>query len=260
MNSMGMSLGRYVPRRSPLHRLDATTKLVGVLLLAMASLWTADVIVQGGIAALVLACWLAARIPLRLILSALRGVLWLMVMVALAQVGWILWAKQMHSGATAENVAMLLSRLLVLLLLGFLFTSTTVPVDVGQGVERLLAPLRRLRIPVHELGLLLVFSLSFVPLFFDEARSLAAAHRVKRGAARWGWWARMRAIVPLVVPLFVGALRRADELAVALDARCFVPGRRRSAWAPGRVGALEVGWLVLCGLVLLVSVSSPLRR
>jgi energy-coupling factor transport system permease protein len=213
--------------------------------------------VQAGIAVLVLGFWVGARIPLRLALSALRGVLWLLLLVALAQLGWVLWAKQVSSEVTLESTMMLLTRLLVLLLLGVWFTSTTVPVDVGQGVERLLAPLRRIRVPVHEVALLLVFSLSFLPIFFEEARSLASAHRMKRGSTRWGIGARLRAVVPLVVPLFVGALRRADELAVALDARCFVPGRRRSAWAPGHLGGPEVAWLGLCVLVLAVALWLP---
>jgi energy-coupling factor transport system permease protein len=260
MRVVGLSMGRYIPRQSPLHALDAAVKLVGVVLLAVASLWSADLVMQSLMAAVVLSLWWSARMPFRLLLLAMRGVLWLLALVALAQVGWILWAQSMPAGAMAENVVVLVLRLVVLLLLGLLFTCTTVPVDLAQGVESLLAPLRRLRFPVHELGLMLVFSLSFVPLFFEEARSLVTAHRVKRGSARWGWWARLRAVIPLVVPLFLGALRRADELAVALDARCFVPGARRSRWAPGRFGNLELGWLVLCVLILVASLWLPFHR
>jgi energy-coupling factor transport system permease protein len=146
----------------------------------------------------------------------------------------------------------LLLRLVVLVLLSVLFTATTVPVDVARGFARLLAPLGRLRLPVHELGMLLVLALSFVPVFFAEARTLAAAHRLKVGRARWGLAPRLRAALPLVVPLFVAVLRRADELAVAMDARCFVPGRPRSAYVPARFGGAEIGFLAL-GLAILLA-------
>ena len=255
-----LSLGRFVSRRSPLHRLDAGAKLVSAALLAASSLWCTSLAVQAGLGAVLLLGFLLARLPFGMLLRALRGVAWLVVFVTLANLLWSQLAPVL-GGASGEGAVrgaaqlfLLLARLANLVLLGVLVTSTTVPVDGAEGVERLLRPLGRLGLPVHELGLLLVLSLSFIPIFFAEARGLAAAHRIKTGSARWGLADRVRAAVPLVVPLFLSVLRRGDELAVALDARCFVPGRARSSLVPARRGGLEIGCLALSLGVLIASI------
>jgi energy-coupling factor transport system permease protein len=152
--------------------------------------------------------------------------------------------------AGAGELVVLLLRLFDLLVLAAVFTATTVPVDAAEALQRLLQPLARLRLPVHEIGTLLVLSLSFIPIFLEEARHLAAAHRVKRGLGRWRFGDRLRAVVPLLVPLFLGVLRRADDLAVALDARCFVPGAPRTSLVPAHAGGAEVAVLVASAGVL----------
>lgn len=252
-----LSLGRYVPRRSPLHDLDAAAKLVCAVLLATASVYSARLGLQAALGLLLLAAFALARLPWRLVLQALRGVAWLLVFVVVANLGW---AALGGAGAqTLEPAALLrlVLRLVVLVLLSALFTATTVPVDLAHGLQRILRPLQRLHVPVQEIGFLLVLALSFVPIFFAEARGLVTVHRSKRGGVRWGAWHRLRAVVPLAVPLFLSVLRRADELAVALDARCFVPGRPRSAYVPPHLGVPEFGCLALSLLVLLASVWLP---
>ena len=253
MNAASMALGRYVARGSPVHRTDAAAKLLGACCLATASVWSESLAVQSAQAGLLLVVFALARLPVRLLGQALRGALWLLAFVALANLGWAAVAGAWAEPQSPTALAVLLLRLLDLILLSVVFTATTVPVDLAHGIERLLRPLGRLRLPVHEVGLLLVMSLSFIPIFFSEARVLAAAHRSKMGGVRWGFRHRAGAIVPLAVPLFLGVLRRADELAVALDARCFLPGRPRSAFVPPRSGANEMCCLALCGLVLVVS-------
>lgn len=235
-----------MPRDSAVHRLDARAKLLVALLAAVGAIAASALWMQCLLALLLLAGFFAARLPWRLVLAGLRGAAWLVVFVAAANVGWALWlghAGTWGGGETAVRVpadlALLLLRLFSLLLLAGLLTATTLPVDAAEALERLLRPLARVRVPVHELGFLLVLTLSFVPLFLREARSLSDAHRIKRGRARWTLLDRARALGPLTVPLFLAVFRRADELAVALDARCFVPGARRTAFVAGRLGWRE---------------------
>ena len=260
MPTPSLTLGRYVPGRSPVHTLDAATKLVCVALLATASVWSAHLAAQAAIAALGVATFALARLPFSVLVRALRAALWLLLFVAAVNVLWALvtrhttWAGDAGSIQRGGELALLLVRLLNLILLSVLFTATTVPVDVAEGLERLLRPLARLRVPVRPLGVLLVLSLSFIPIFFDEARGLVAAHRMKMGSARWGWQHRARAVVPLMVPLFMSVMRRGDELAVALDARCFVPGRPRTSLVPGRLGGAELLALASSAGILLASV------
>ena len=249
-----------MPGHSPLHGLDAATKLVCAAVVAAATVWSASWAGQLGIASLCMAAFGAARLPLMVLGRAVRGALWLLLFVAAANALWSVitrqwgWASGVGSIQHAGDLIVLLARLLNLILLSVLFTATTVPVDVAEGLERLLRPLAKLRLPVHPLGVLLVLSLSFIPIFFNEARHLAAAHRMKMGQVRWGWRHRARAVVPLVVPLFLSVIRRGDELAIALDARCFMPGQRRSSLVPGRFGWRELAALALAVTILVACV------
>lgn len=251
-----LTLARYVPRESAVHRLDARAKLVAALLVAVGAVAASALWMQAVWTAILLAGFGAARLPWRLVLAGIRGALWLVLFVAAANVGWALWLARLGAWGGGEaavrapgELGLLLLRLFNLLLLAALFTATTLPVDAAEAVERLLRPLRRLRIPVHELGFLLVLTLSFVPLFLREARSLSDAHRIKRGRARWTLADRARALVPLAVPLFLAVFRRADELAVALDARCFVPGAPRTAYVAGRLGWPEWAAVTLAAVL-----------
>jgi energy-coupling factor transport system permease protein len=257
-----VSLGRYVPRPSPLHALDARAKLVACVCCAGASVLSSRVAGQVLLLAVLLAAFALSRLPWRLLGRAARGAAWLLLFVALANGAWYAvtrqagWAAGESSVQTLGGLAVLLARLANLLLLAALFTATTVPVDAAEGLERLLRPLARLRLPVHEIGMLLVLSLSFIPIFLREARHLADAHRTKVGLRRWRWRDRVRAVVPLLVPLFLSVLRRADELGVALDARCFEPGARRTSLVPGRFGGAEVA-VVTAGVLALAGSAWP---
>ena len=232
-----------MPRESPVHRLDARAKIVAALLVAAGAVAASALWMQAVLAGSLLMGFGAACLPWRLVTAGVRGALWLVLFVAAANLGWAFWLARWGAWGGGEaavrtpaELALLLLRLFNLVLLAALFTATTLPVDAAEAVERLLRPLARLRVPVHELGFLLVLTLSFVPLFLREARTLSDAHRIKRGRARWTLFDRARALVPLAVPLFLAVFRRADELAVALDARCFVPGARRTAYVAGRLG------------------------
>jgi len=238
-----------VPRASWVHALDARTKIASVALLAGAAVAGRTVGSQVLLLLVLATSFAVARIPVAVLGRGLRGALWLLGFVAVANVGWSFlaaragWAPGEGAVGRPADLVLLLLRLFNLLTLAGLFTSTTVPVDAAEAFERLLLPLRRLRLPVHELGFLLVLALSFVPILGQEARRLADCHRVKVGRARWRLGDRARAAVPLLVPLFLAALRRADDLAVALEARCFVPGAPRTTLAPGRFRAADLAAL-----------------
>jgi energy-coupling factor transport system permease protein len=241
--------------------LDARAKLASAAAMGAAVVLASEPAMLAAVALLLLAGFVAARLPAALLWRGLRGLLWLLVFVAAANAGWA-WVARHATWAAGEtgldgpaDLALVLLRLLDLLLLAALVTATTVPVDAAEALERLLRPLGRLRLPVHEIGTLLVLSLSFLPILLGEARDLAAAHRSKRGTRRWGVVDRARAVVPLVVPLFLGVLRRADELAVALDARCFEPGAARSSLVSGRLGGAEYAALAAGALVAAGSVA-----
>jgi len=240
--------------------LDARAKLIASTLVATAAVLATTPVAHASIACVLAIAFVAARLPPRLVWDGVRAALWLVLFVVIANVGWDLvlrrvpeWAAGEGAARTPAALALVVARLVELMLLALVFTATTVPVDAAEAVERVLRPLGRLRVPVHEVGPLLVLSLGFVPLFAGEARALAAAHRMKVGRARWTLADRARSLAPLVVPLFLAVVRRADELAVALDARCFVPGAPRTSLTPGRWGRVETAAV---GVAMLLLVGS----
>jgi energy-coupling factor transport system permease protein len=262
MNSSFITLGRYLPGSSPIHLLDARAKLLAAFLLACGVVWSKSVTGQLAVAGFLLLSCALARLPRQLLWRAFLGALWLLIFVVAANALWLWlsyqvdWASRPVGINSLAQFLVLLARLGNLLLLAVLFTGTTVPVDAAEGLQSLLRPLGRLRLPVHELALLLSLSLSFIPIFLEEARNLSKAHRMKRGLAQWGWRDRMAAAVPLMVPLFLTVLRRSDELAVAMESRCYTPGRSRTSLVPHRTGIAE--WLLLgsCGLLLILLILS----
>jgi energy-coupling factor transport system permease protein len=225
--------------------MDARAKIIAVTLTAAAILLAQSPWAHALIVATLVVAFTAARLPVGLVANGVRGAAWLVAFVAVTNVAWAAVVRRIPEWAgegaivTPWGLSMLVARLFELILLALLFTATTVPVDAAEAAERLLEPLERLRLPVREIGPLFVLSLGFVPLFAREARALADAHRIKIGRARWTPVDRVRALAPLLVPLFLAVVRRADELAVALDARCFVPGAPRTSLTPGRWGKSE---------------------
>jgi energy-coupling factor transport system permease protein len=231
------------------HRLDARVKLLAALGLATAAVAGSHARVQAALLAMLALTFVMTRLPVALAWRSVRGAAWLLGFVVVANVAWSWvarradWAAGEGAVAGAGELTLLGLRLTNLLVIATLLTATTVPLDAAEAVERLLLPLRRLRVPVHDVGMVLGLSLSFVPLFQREATALSDAHRIKRGTARWRPADRARAAVPLLVPLFLAVLRRADDLAVALDARSYAPGATRTSLVPGRCGARE--WIAL---------------
>lgn len=243
-------VAQYYPASSALHQLDPRSKVVAVVALTIA-LFTRDsfvaLAVYGGVvgAALVL-----SRVPLRWFWRGLRPLLWLVVLTFILQMlfapGRALWrlGPLRVSGHGLEFASYLSLRLVVLVLLGSLLTLTTSPIALTDGLAWLTRPLRRLRVPTDELALMVTIALRFIPTLIVEAETIMRAQRA-RGAefARGGLVRRARALVPVLVPLFVLSFRRADDLALAMEARCYEPGRPRTRLHPLR--AQKRDWLAL---------------
>jgi energy-coupling factor transport system permease protein len=257
------AIAQYYPAESPLHRLDPRAKVVAVTALAIA-LFTRDsfaaLAVYGGAA---LAGLLLSRVPPAWFWRGLRPLLWL---VALTFVAQLLFAPgeaffslgPLHlTWQGLETAAFLTLRLVVLVVAGSLLTLTTTPIALTDGLAWLARPLRRLRVPTEELALMMTIALRFIPTLLVEIETIMRAQRA-RGAefGRGGLVRRARALVPLLVPLFVVSFRRADELALAMEARCYRPGIVRTRLHPLRAGgddwvllALVAGVIVLASLV-----------
>ena len=251
----GMSgIGQYVPLDSPLHRLDAAAKL-GIVTALTVGLFTASGF--PGLLALALAVVVAvavSRVPLRAAARGLRAVGLIVVFTLVANA--LRWQpteallRLGPFGVDADGLragAFFAVRILVLVVGTSLLTLTTSPVQLSDGLERVMAPLNLVRVPVGDLAMTLTIALRFIPTTAEEAEGIIMAQQA-RGAVfdRGGPIARARAYAPVLIPLFFQLFRRADALATAMEARCFRGTEGRTRMHPRRMGASD--WVAMLGI------------
>jgi len=230
-----ITLGQYFPGTTLAHRLDPRTKLLAVVCYIVAvfnchSAWSYGL--------MVLTLVVSARVSRVGAKALLRGLKPVLIIIAFTAVlnlfytpGTVLWSWRFLR-VTREGVVMAASMMLriTLLITGtFLLTYTTSPIRLTDGLESLLNPLKRLRVPVHELAMMMSIALRFIPTLIEETDKIMSAQKA-RGAdfESGGLVQRAKALIPLLVPLFVSAFRRADELATAMECRCYHGGEGRT--------------------------------
>lgn len=223
-----ITVGQYIPGNSIVHRLDPRTKLLAMPLI-VAAIMTANQPLGYLFAAIpVLLAMLTARIPLKVFWRGMR-ILWLILVIslilqALSYPGEEIWRWKMLSISREglEQGAKMIFRLGLLILSTMLLTMTTTPVNLTGAMERLLAPLKKLGIPAHELAMMMTIALRFVPTLLEEAEAITKSQQARGGSIASGKFnQRLKASIALLVPLLASSLRRADELATAMEARCY---------------------------------------
>ncbi len=233
-----VSIGQYIPRDSPIHRLDPRTKLLAttaflVILFLVRGFWG-----LGVFGAFLVAAFALAQIPIPFALRSLRPVLVLLLLALVLQLffgapeGGTVLVRWGPFTATREGLVqgLFVTARLVLLILGTsLLTYTTSPVAIADALERLLHPFRRVGVPAHELAMMMTIALRFIPTLVEETERIMKA-QASRGAdfTSGGPIRRARALLPVLVPLFVSAFRRAEDLALAMEARCYRGGEGRT--------------------------------
>lgn len=253
-----ITLGQYFPGASFLHRLDPRTKLVGTILF-VAAIFLAESLTAYGLLTAFAALTIArSSVPVRLVLRSVRP-LWLIILITVlihvfSTPGTVVCGLGPLT-ATAEGVrmgALMAARLVFLIIMSSLLTFTTSPIALTDGIERLLNPFRRFGLPAHELAMMMTIALRFIPTLLEETDRIMKA-QMARGAdfASGNLLRRARNMVPLLVPLFISAFRRADELAVAMEARCYRGGENRTRMKELRL-AVRDGVAFAAVLVLLV--------
>ncbi|MDO4581318.1 MAG: energy-coupling factor transporter transmembrane component T [Bacillota bacterium] len=231
-------LGQYYAVESPVHRLTAQVKIIIAVIYMVALFITDDWWGWGFLAALCLVMIAVSRVPL---LSIWRGMKLIAIFAAFTFVlniflyggDTLLWSWRSLS-VTAEGIvygAAMGLRLLLLVAFASLLTLTTTPIELTDGIEALLKPLKLLGVPAHEIAMMMSIALRFIPTILEEFDRIILAQRA-RGAdlAAGNLFKRARAMVPLLVPLFVASFRRADELAQAMEAKGYSGGEGRTRW------------------------------
>jgi energy-coupling factor transport system permease protein len=261
-----ITLGKYVAVDSPLHRLDPRTKFLATTALMMALLTNegfAPLLLASPFIALAVWC---SKVPPALVLKNLRPFFWLffftIVLHALLTPGATLWRlPYLDRPITVEGVQLGLFfslRLAAVVLIASLLTLTTTPMELTDGLEKLLSPLRRFGFPAHELAMMVSIALRFIPVLVEEAERLHKA-QLARGADFGGNpLRRVRNLLPLLVPLFISAFARADRLALAMESRCYRGGEGRTRYRELRFARGD-GWAALLALLALLAICGGPR-
>ncbi|MBR1497602.1 MAG: energy-coupling factor transporter transmembrane protein EcfT [Oscillospiraceae bacterium] len=252
-----ITLGQYFPGDSVVHRLDPRTKL-----LWLAGYITALFLANNAWAyALMLAVLIgesaAASIRPKTLLSGMKPLMFIVVFTAVVNLFYgtgepllKIWVFTVTADGIRRSVFMVL-RILLLVCGAFLLTYTTSPLALTDGLERLLGPLKKLRVPVSELAMMMSIALRFIPTLIEETDKIMNAQRSRGANFDTGKLTeRAKALVPLLVPLFVGSFRRADELATAMECRCYVPGGNRTRMKVLKFARRDVLALALCAAML----------
>ena len=231
-----ITLGQYFPGKSFVHRLDPRTKLLSLIAYIVALFVAGNWISYGICLTFLVVTILISKIPGKAIVRGMKPLVFILIFTGLLNLfftdGKTVWVEFWGITITQEGVVravFMVSRILMLITATFLLTYTTSPISLTDGLESLLGPLKKIRVPVHELSMMMCIALRFIPTLIEETDKIMAAQKA-RGAdfENGNLFKRVKALVPILVPLFIGAFRRADELATAMECRCYQGGNGRT--------------------------------
>ena len=253
-----IAFGQYYPADSVIHRLDPRAKVIMMLLYIVCSMICKNVMAFGVLVASALVIVLMSRIPLRIILRSIRPILFIMLFTVVLNVFWttgesLLWEWgiiRIYTEGLYKAAFMLVRIVSMIVVTGIFLTYTTTPIALTDGLEQLLGPLKKIHVPVHEFTMMMTIALRFIPTLIEETEKIMAAQKA-RGAdfTSGSLLKRAKALIPILIPLFVSAFRRADELAVAMECRCYRGGEGRTKLHVLRYSAKD--WVCVTALVLL---------
>ena len=268
----GIAFGQYYPVNSVMHRLDPRMKIViGVLYIVVCFLCK-NVLSFALLALSAVALILLSRIPIGTVLKSIKAIIFIMIFTAVLNVFMTVgepdellfsWKFINIYASGLYNAAFIVIRIVSMIIgTGIFLTYTTTPIQLTDGLEQLLSPLKVFKIPVHEFAMMMTIALRFIPTIIEETEKIMAAQKARGADFSNGSIAkRAKALVPVLIPLFISAFRRAGELATAMTCRCYRGGEGRT-----RLNVLKFSFrdfvalfvlLVLGAGIVLINVFAP---
>lgn len=231
-----ITLGQYYPVKSMVHSLDPRVKIVLLILALVTVFLPENMLLYIPIAAFILLTARLSNVPFKLLLKGIKPLRFILIFTVVLNVfflpGETVWLEWEFIRITKEAVLTAIMfgiRLVLLVMFSSLLTLTTAPVALTDGLERLLSPLAKIHFPAHEMAMMMTIALRFIPTLLEEADKIMKAQSARGADFESGnLMARAKAMVPLLVPLFVSAFRRAGDLAMAMEARCYHGGKGRT--------------------------------
>lgn len=231
-----ITIGQYFPGNSPVHRMDSRVKLVLTMAFIVMLFMSSSIYgLLVGILFTVLS-FAVSKIPVKMILKSLKPIVPIIIFTAVlnlffVRTGEVLWEfKFIKITSEGIHTAVFMTVRIICLIVGSsLLTYTTSPIDLTDAIERLLSPLKKIKAPVHELAMMMTIALRFIPTLIEETDKIMAAQKARGADMETGSLIqRAKALIPILIPLFVSSFRRAEELALAMECRCYHGGEGRT--------------------------------
>lgn len=226
---MDMTIGQYYPTNSIIHRLDPRLKLIAVFLYIISVFITNNILVYGVCSLFLVFVVFLSKVPFFTLIKNLRGFIYIFIITTIinifcnvkGQVFFQFYFLKITSGGLIYSFKILI-RLIILILSSSIVTLTTNSIEITDSLESLFKPLKKLKFPVHEASLMLSIALRFIPTILDELNKIKKA-QMSRGVDFEGgnFISRVKAFIPLLIPMFLSIFKRADELAMAMESRCY---------------------------------------
>ena len=259
-----ITLGQYFPGNSVVHKMDPRTKLMMLVLYIVALFVAVSWISYGVMFAFLVVCIAISKIPVKSIFRGMKPLLMILIFTAVLNIFFTegetvlveFWVLKITLEGLIRAFFMMI-RILMLITGTFLLTYTTSPIALTDGLESLLSPLKVIKVPVHELSMMMCIALRFIPTLIEETDKIMSAQKARGADFETGnLMQRVKALVPILVPLFISAFRRADELATAMECRCYHGGEGRTKMKLLRYMrrdycAYGLGVLLLAGIITL---------
>ena len=253
-----ITLGQYFPGNSIIHRLDPRTKLIMLVVYIVALFMASGWLSYGLMFAFLAFVIKVSAIPVKSIVKGMKPLVMILIFTGVlnlffTQEGEVLvdfWIITITSGGLSRAV-MMVARILMLITCTFLLTYTTSPIALTDGLEALMNPLKKLKVPVHELSMMMCIALRFIPTLIEETDKIMCAQKARGADFENGTLIeRAKALIPILVPLFISAFRRADELATAMECRCYQGGEGRTKMKILRFKRWDMSAFGICILLI----------
>lgn len=268
----GIAFGQFYPAKSILHRLDPRMKIILALIYIVASFLCANVVSFALLLLSAMVLILISRIPMRIIYKSVKAVVFIMIFTAILNIFWTKdaenapifswWIINIYASGL-YNAAFIVIRIISMIIgTGLFLTYTTTPIQLTDGLEQLLSPLKVLKIPVHEFAMMMTIALRFIPTIIEETEKIMAAQKARGADFTSGSLVkRAKALIPILIPLFISAFRRAGELATAMTCRCYRGGVGRTKLNVLKFSFRDFGALVVMILfgvaIVLINIYGP---
>ncbi len=259
-----ITLGQFFPGNSPVHKMDPRAKLVMLVVYIVALFVAVSWISYGVMLAFLVAVITISKIPVKSIFRGMKPMVMILAFTAILNIFFTegekvlveFWVVKITLEGLIRAFFMMI-RILMLITGTFLLTYTTSPIALTDGLESLLNPLKVIKVPVHELSMMMCIALRFIPTLIEETDKIMSAQKARGADFETGsLMQRVKALVPILVPLFISAFRRADELATAMECRCYHGGEGRTKMKLLRYArrdflAYGLGIILLAGVITL---------